>query len=309
MKKTMLLILAVLPIVMLVVIAFAGLALQHFDYISVERVEFVDRAGNPYTDEIDFKLQQGESKNSKIAIYQKLSTNQRVTYTSLNPSICTVDENGVIYGVHYGATQVKVVTMDGGKTALLNVLVKADVPFSVTLSKHELTMDMFTIYALQHEVDAPVAVNKSVTYTSSNPEVATVDPAGIVTARKPGTTTITVTTVVGALTDTCTVTVADSLPPIYFDANASSAINMNKDTGRYVATSGKIDLAACLILDEAIKPEDVKFSIIAGNKHATLDDGVLTFLSTGKSVTVQIYTGSDTNKTNMIELKIICTNQ
>ena len=94
-----------------------------------------------------------------------------------------------------------------------------------------------------------------------------------------------------------------------FSRSLLSAVVSAEDTGRYVATSGKIDLAACLILDEAIKPEDVKFSIIAGNKHATLDDGVLTFLSTGKSVTVQIYTGSDTNKTNMIELKIICTNQ
>ena len=93
MKKTIFLILAILPIVLLVVIAFAGYAFQKLDYISVERVEFVDRVGSAYTDETVFKVDQGSSKETSVVVYPKLATNQRVTYRSLDPSICTVDAN------------------------------------------------------------------------------------------------------------------------------------------------------------------------------------------------------------------------
>ena len=51
MKKTILLILAVLPIVLLVVIAFAGQILSIYQHIPVERVEFVDRFNSAYTDQ------------------------------------------------------------------------------------------------------------------------------------------------------------------------------------------------------------------------------------------------------------------
>ena len=50
-------------------------------------------------------------------------------------------------------------------------------------------------------------VNKSVTYSSATPAVATVSAGGLVTGVSAGTSVITVTTVDGAKTDTVTVTV------------------------------------------------------------------------------------------------------
>ena len=58
MKKTIILILALLPIVLLVVIAFAGQILSIYQHIPVEKVEFVDRFNNAYTDEHVFTLNQ-----------------------------------------------------------------------------------------------------------------------------------------------------------------------------------------------------------------------------------------------------------
>ena len=54
------------------------------------------------------------------------------------------------------------------------------------------------------------AANKNVTWTSSNNAIATVDAAGIVTAKTVGTATITATTEDGGHTDTCVVTVTDN---------------------------------------------------------------------------------------------------
>lgn len=54
------------------------------------------------------------------------------------------------------------------------------------------------------------ATNKNVTWTSDNNDIATVDAAGIVTAKTVGTATITATTADGSHTDTCVVTVTNN---------------------------------------------------------------------------------------------------
>lgn len=304
MKKTILLILAVLPIVLLVVIAFAGKILAFYQHIPVERVEFIDRAGTVYTDETVFTVEQGSTKETRIAIYPTLATNQNVTYTSQDESICRVDPNGVIHGIHYGVTTVTAVTEDGDKKAILNVEVRASIPFAVTLDKHELTMNLFTSAQLGHEVDAPVAVNKNVTFTSSDPSIVSVNAAGKLMARAPGKATITVTTVSGELTDSCQVTVENKLPPIYFNAQASEEITQNAESGYYITSSNQLDLASCLVLHDTIKLEDVKV-LVEGD--ATVEDKLITFSRANKIVTVYLYTGSDDAKENVTEIKIIYT--
>ena len=78
---------AILPIVLLVVIAFAGQILSLYQHIPVERVEFVDRLNNPYTSEHVFAVNQGSTKDTKVAIYPELSSNKKVTYKSNDESI------------------------------------------------------------------------------------------------------------------------------------------------------------------------------------------------------------------------------
>jgi uncharacterized protein YjdB len=58
-----------------------------------------------------------------------------------------------------------------------------------------------TPFQLTIEIEPPNAANKAVTWTSSDPNVATVNENGLVTAVAGGIAIITVTTVVGGFTD------------------------------------------------------------------------------------------------------------
>ncbi len=79
---------------------------------------------------------------------------------------------------------------------------------SVTVDQTELSLFVDETQQLTATVLPENVANKAVTWTSSNPFVATVSEAGFVTALTPGTTTITVTTVEGGKTAACEVAVS-----------------------------------------------------------------------------------------------------
>jgi uncharacterized protein YjdB len=84
----------------------------------------------------------------------------------------------------------------------------AAVPVSgVSLNKTTLTLTVGGMETLTATVAPDTATNKAVSWTSSNPSVASVNNDGTVTAVAAGTATITVSTAEGAKTAACTVTV------------------------------------------------------------------------------------------------------
>ena len=102
--------------------------------------------------------------------------------------------------------------MEGNKTATCEVTVK-ETPVAVTgvgLNTNKVELSVGEENKLVATVTPEAATNKEVTWNSSKPEVATVDKEGKVVAQKPGTTTITVTTVEGNKTATCEVTVKET---------------------------------------------------------------------------------------------------
>lgn len=111
------------------------------------------------------------------------------------------------------------------------------VPVAVTgvdLNKATLNLKVGKSATLVATVNPSNADNKAVVWSSSDESVATVDQNGKVTAKKVGTATITVTTVDGGYTDTCSVTVTktassyepDVESPKTFDAGAAMYIGV-----------------------------------------------------------------------------------
>ena len=78
---------------------------------------------------------------------------------------------------------------------------------SVTLNKNALSLEADKSETLTATVAPANASNKAVTWKSSKPEIASIDANGKVTAKKAGTTDITVTTVDGNKTAVCKLTV------------------------------------------------------------------------------------------------------
>lgn len=77
----------------------------------------------------------------------------------------------------------------------------------VSLDKSELSLTVGGTQTLTATVVPSDATNKAVTWSSSDPTIASVDENGVVTAQKAGTATITATTVDGGKAAVCTVTV------------------------------------------------------------------------------------------------------
>jgi len=89
-----------------------------------------------------------------------------------------------------------------------------DVPVvSVAMAKGAVTVDAGSVTATEYAIFPACATNQDVSWSSSQEAVATVDETGNVTAITAGSTSVTVTTVDGGMTDSTTYTVSSATPP------------------------------------------------------------------------------------------------
>jgi len=151
-------------------------------------------------------LTEGETQNLVATVSPSNASNKDVTWTSNNTNVATVSSSGVVTAKKAGTATITVTTVDGNKTATCAVTVVVPVT-GVSLNYTTLTLTEGQTQTLAATVSPSNATNKSVTWSSNNTTVATVSTSGVVTAKKAGTATITVTTVDGSKTATCSVTV------------------------------------------------------------------------------------------------------
>ena len=162
-------------------------------------------------DQTELSLDRGKTAQLTATVAPADATNQSVTWTSSDPTVATVDMNGLVTAVAPGSATITVTTTDGEKTATCAVTVTIPVT-GVSLDQTTLSLDKDETAQLKVTVAPADATNQSVTWTSSDPTVATVDTNGNVTAVGAGTATITVTTTDGSFTAACTVTVKAEEP-------------------------------------------------------------------------------------------------
>ena len=295
MKKTVIIILIVLPIFLLITIAFAGKILAIYQHIPVEKVQFIDALNNVYdfeNPEHVMELNVGDKKPTTIRILPELASDKEVAYTSSDESICTVDSEGALRGLSYGSATITVTTHDGNKTAYLKVFVKADKVMGVTLPYTEKNMTVGDSFKLEATVELPYAKEKDVLFSSDNPMVVSIVDAktGEIKAVGPGTAIVTVTTKDGGYTATCKITVAMGTPALAFDFSVADWITVKQSV--HQTTRAEINLMDYLKLDpERVQVEDVKFYINDGSNICTITDGVLTILKEMDFITITAYVG------------------
>lgn len=308
MKKTVILILAVLPIVLLITIAFAGRILSYYSHIPVEKVQFLNEDGTaefPANGIINLNVD--EEIATKIIIYPELASDKLVSYESLDEAVCSVDEKGVIKGVGEGSTQVRVKTHDQNKEDIINVLVKQTNVTSVRLSQTELEMKVGERQSITATVEGPNAENRKVAFSSSDVSVIKVDPNGNITAMGVGTADVIVTTDEGDFTATCTVTVIQGMPPLAFDFAGAQGVEI-QPSGVILIKLPEINIKQYLIIDENLVDESqIVIKIQSGASNCTFDEetGLLAVVKYERVIRIYAYVGSPDEPTYSTEIRIL----
>ena len=148
-----------------------------------------------------------------VKFFPENAVTEEITWKSNNEDVAVIYADGRLELVSVG-TAVITATSEGGLTATCTVTVKARAKATAVEIGNGSTLkgivggtDSFYCYFMPSECE-----QESVTWTSSNKNVATIDEYGTITFLKAGTTIITVTSQNG-LTDTCTVTVENKPNP------------------------------------------------------------------------------------------------
>ena len=163
-------------------------------------------------------LTKGQSETLTATVKPDDATDKKVTWSSSNTSVATVDQNGKVTAVAGGSATITAKAGDKQATCAVTVTVPVS---SVTLNKTELKLKKGTNETLTATIGPEDATNKAIVWSSSDTKIALVDQNGKVTAVDTGTATITVTTNDGSKKATCKVTVPSSgnTEPIVDDGN------------------------------------------------------------------------------------------
>lgn len=139
--------------------------------------------------ESSITLNAGETQKLVATVNPSNATNKKVTWVTENGDIAQVEPDGTVIAVGEGRT--KIWAFIGDKTDYCYVSVKVPSVESVTLDQTTLSMSVGGTEKLTAAVYPTNAKDKTVTWSTSDKRVVTVDENGNITAVAPGTAVIT----------------------------------------------------------------------------------------------------------------------
>lgn len=145
-------------------------------------------------------IQKGNVQKLTASVVPANATNQELVYKSSNETVAIVSKDGIITGLNEGWATITVCSEEN-QAIYGTCTVKVGLPVyvtKITLDTTNVTMWAGATRQLGVSIEPANADIKTVTYGSSNPDVATVSNTGLITAKKKGTTTITVTAADGS---------------------------------------------------------------------------------------------------------------
>ena len=221
------------------------------------------------------ELTEGTTLQLSATIAPEDATDKTVEWSSDNIGVATVDANGLVSALKPGKATITVTTANGlSATCEITVVATTNEVTGVNFNVDKIELTEAETLLLTVTVTPEDAADTSVTWSNDNPEVASVDGTGLVTALKPGKATITVTTANG-LTATCEITVVAK-------TNEVTSVKFNVD---------KVDLteSETLQLTVTVTPEDASDTSVTWSSDdeavATVDaNGLVSALKPGKAI-------------------------
>lgn len=152
------------------------------------------------------EVEKGKTEAINAIITPENATRKGITWTSSNANVATVT-NGVVKGISAGTATITATTKDGGFTDTCEVTVTQNAVTGVRISEKLIDLGMGYKKQITATVMPDDATDKSVEWTSENPEIATVSDNGTITGKSYGRTVVTATTTDGGYTAKCVVRV------------------------------------------------------------------------------------------------------
>ncbi|OAS13906.1 discoidin domain-containing protein [Paenibacillus oryzisoli] len=245
-----------------------------------------------YLDNEGYSLQPSETKASYLTgVYangNSFTIQSGATYRITNTAVATVNTNGVITGVAPGSTTLTV-TFNGQSTtasvtvssALANLNRIAFDSYSYSLQSGAIRSPYVTGYKNDNSTQI---LTTGLTYTSSNPAVASINSNGMVTGISPGVTTI--TAFYGSYTASASVNVTTTVSRIEAD---ESSINLEVNGSQYLQITA---------YDSQYNVNDVTSNTSFTSSNSSVvtvsSNGYITALSAGSAIITATYNGLST---------------
>jgi uncharacterized protein YjdB len=166
--------------------------------------------------------------------------NKSVIWTSSNPAVVEVNQNGVLTSKTTGVAQITVTTADGAFTDNCTVVV-ANIPVTgVILDKSNTSIDVGKAIVITASIMPENATNRSVIWRSSNSNIASVDINGVVIGKAAGEATIIAETVDGKYTAVCKVVVNNVSQVVPVTGLSLDKTNITLEQGKVVIMGAQI---------------------------------------------------------------------
>lgn len=128
----------------------------------------------------------GDTLQLKASITPQNASLQDIVWSSSNPSVATVDENGKVTSIGYGSAIITATSVDNERiTAICNISV-IEKMVSISFSQSEVLLEEGQTLQMQVSTVPETYKTKGVYWTSSNESVVKVDSNGLLTAMTVG---------------------------------------------------------------------------------------------------------------------------
>ena len=227
-------------------------------------------------DKTTISIKVGETATLTPTIIPENATAIGVIWSSDNKDIATVLD-GVVTGIQPGSTTIMAITEDGSFSAKCKVTVLSDVIAveSISLNAYSLSLTEGQSLTLTATVLPNNATNKTVSWSSSNSSVASVENNGLVRAIAEGSATITASA--GGKSATCSVTVAKNIIPV-------TEVKLNKSSLELI--EGESTTLVATVLPDNATYKEVSWSS-SNTAVASVDrNGLVTAIAEGTTTII-----------------------
>lgn len=130
-------------------------------------------------------LQKGERKRLQVTIFPQEASDHKIYFSSSNPNVATVDDNGNIQAIRSGTTTITVKAQENSVQNQMEIKVYTPVT-GISMDQTKIYIPVGDTFKIHAYIEPDDADNQQIRYESSNPQIATIEESGVITAHLEG---------------------------------------------------------------------------------------------------------------------------